>query len=150
MTEEQLKPKFSLSSQAGTTYIFTKSCHVSKLHIYIYFITISSIPLVYIKCISSHSFSVIVIKLPLLKCIVIKTVIYTKNSSSSPHMKRQKQINCWTKWWLEAVKERYLLFPIFNEKHWTLLVLDTENGSWKFYYSMRPSSEIDYHLNEAN
>ncbi|CAL5396034.1 unnamed protein product [Camellia sinensis] len=27
MTEEQLKSKFSLSSQAGTTYIFTTSCH---------------------------------------------------------------------------------------------------------------------------
>ncbi|GMP84882.1 hypothetical protein CsSME_00038235 [Camellia sinensis var. sinensis] len=51
---------------------------------------------------------------------------------------------------LEAVNERYLLFPIFNEKHWTLLVLDTENGSWKFYNSMRPSIEIDNHLNEAN
>ena len=51
---------------------------------------------------------------------------------------------------LKAVKEIYLLFPIFNEKHWTLLVLDTENGSWKFYNSMRPSTETDNHLNEAN
>ncbi|KAI7990616.1 hypothetical protein LOK49_LG01G02977 [Camellia lanceoleosa] len=51
---------------------------------------------------------------------------------------------------LEAVKERYLLFPIFNEKHWTLLVLDTENGSWKFYNSMTPSTKTDNHLNEAN
>ncbi|CAL5370438.1 unnamed protein product [Camellia sinensis] len=30
MTEEQPKPKFSLSSQAGTTYIFTTSCHYKE------------------------------------------------------------------------------------------------------------------------
>ncbi|GMP71710.1 hypothetical protein CsSME_00030009 [Camellia sinensis var. sinensis] len=51
---------------------------------------------------------------------------------------------------LEALKEKYLLFQIFNEKHWTLLVLDTENGSWKFYNSIRPTIETDNHLNKAN
>ncbi|CAL5392707.1 unnamed protein product [Camellia sinensis] len=91
MTEEQLKPKFSLSSQAGTTYIFTTSCH---------------------------------------------------DEAETNQLLNNMM--------LEAVKERYLLFPIFNEKHWTLLVLDTENGSWKFYNSMRPSTETDNHLNEAN
>ncbi|CAL5322638.1 unnamed protein product [Camellia sinensis] len=91
MTEEQLKPKFTLSSQAGTTYIFTTSCHDEA-----------------------------------------ETNQFLNNMM------------------LEAVMERYLLFPIFNEKHWTLLVLDTENGSWKFYNSMRPSTETDNHLNEAN
>ncbi|CAL5335620.1 unnamed protein product [Camellia sinensis] len=91
MTEKQLKPKFSLSSQAGTTYIFTTSCH---------------------------------------------------DEAETNQLLNNMM--------LEAVKERYLLFPIFNEKHWTLLVLDTENGSWKFYNSMRPSTKTDNHLNEAN
>ncbi|CAL5424434.1 unnamed protein product [Camellia sinensis] len=50
---------------------------------------------------------------------------------------------------MPSVKERYILFPIFNEKHWTLLVLDTKNGSWKLYNSMTPSTEADNHLNEA-
>ncbi|CAL5325965.1 unnamed protein product [Camellia sinensis] len=31
MTEEQPKPKFSVSSQAETTYIFTTSCHLERL-----------------------------------------------------------------------------------------------------------------------
>ncbi|GMP23349.1 hypothetical protein CsSME_00000980 [Camellia sinensis var. sinensis] len=97
MTEEQLKPKFTLSLQAGTTYIFTTSCH--------YLFT-------------------------------------TKDEAETNQLLNNMM--------LEAVKERYLLFPIFNEKHWTLLVLDTENGSWKFYNSMRPSTETDNHLNEAN
>ncbi|CAL5388620.1 unnamed protein product [Camellia sinensis] len=91
MTEEQLKPKFSLSSQAGTIYIFTTSCH---------------------------------------------------DEAETNQLLNNMM--------LEAVKERYLLFPVFNEKHWTLLVLDTKNGLWKFYNSMRPSTETDNHLNEAN
>ncbi|XP_028103573.1 uncharacterized protein LOC114302705 isoform X1 [Camellia sinensis] len=97
MIEEQPKPKFSLSSQAGTTYIFTTSCH--------YLFT-------------------------------------TKDEAETNQLLNNMM--------LEAFKERYLIFPIFNEKHWTLLVLDTENGSWKFYNSMRPSTETDNHLNEAN
>ncbi|CAL5391279.1 unnamed protein product [Camellia sinensis] len=36
MTEEQLKPKFSLSSQAGTTYIFTTSCHRKVIEKYLH------------------------------------------------------------------------------------------------------------------
>ncbi|CAL5338194.1 unnamed protein product [Camellia sinensis] len=32
MAEEQSKPKFSLSSQAGTTYIFTTSCHIKIVY----------------------------------------------------------------------------------------------------------------------
>lgn len=32
---------------------------------------------------------------------------------------------------------RFLLFPIHHFFHWTLLVLDNEEGTWKFYNSMR-------------
>ncbi|CAL5421559.1 unnamed protein product [Camellia sinensis] len=35
MTKEQPKPKFSLSSQAGTTYIFTTSCHRKVIEKYL-------------------------------------------------------------------------------------------------------------------
>ncbi|CAL5334300.1 unnamed protein product [Camellia sinensis] len=35
MTEEQLKPKFCLSSQEGTTYIFTTSCHRKVIEKYL-------------------------------------------------------------------------------------------------------------------
>ncbi|KAF7148998.1 hypothetical protein RHSIM_Rhsim03G0108200 [Rhododendron simsii] len=38
---------------------------------------------------------------------------------------------------------RYLLFPIHHGFHWTLLVLDTEEGSWKFYNSKRPRTGVD-------
>lgn len=37
---------------------------------------------------------------------------------------------------------RYLLLPINHLFHWTLLVLDTEEGTWKFYNSMRPRKGI--------
>ncbi|CAL5426733.1 unnamed protein product [Camellia sinensis] len=96
MTEEQSKPKFSLNSQAGTTYIFTTSCHY----------------------------------------------LFTTKDEAETNQLLNKLM-------LEVVKERYILFPIFNEKHWTLLVLDTKNGSWKLYNSMTPSTEADNHLNEA-
>ncbi|KAH7834305.1 hypothetical protein Vadar_014715 [Vaccinium darrowii] len=37
---------------------------------------------------------------------------------------------------------RYLLFPIHHHFHWTLLALDTEEGTWKFFNSMRPRKGI--------
>ncbi|KAF7113249.1 hypothetical protein RHSIM_RhsimUnG0145500 [Rhododendron simsii] len=33
----------------------------------------------------------------------------------------------------QAASARFLLFPILTSFHWTLLVLDKENGKWKFY-----------------
>ncbi|CAL5405743.1 unnamed protein product [Camellia sinensis] len=53
---------------------------------------------------------------------------------------------------LEAMKARYLLFPIYQNFHWTILVLDIEEASWKFYNSMRPREAMakDPHFNAAN
>ncbi|KAI8011085.1 hypothetical protein LOK49_LG06G00880 [Camellia lanceoleosa] len=39
-----------------------------------------------------------------------------------------------------AMGARYMHFPICHLGHWTLLVYDTEDGSWKHYNSMRSRS----------
>ncbi|KAI8024824.1 hypothetical protein LOK49_LG02G00259 [Camellia lanceoleosa] len=39
-----------------------------------------------------------------------------------------------------AMGARYIHFPICHLGHWTLLVYDTEDGSWKHYNSMRSRS----------
>ncbi|KAI7994883.1 hypothetical protein LOK49_LG11G00066 [Camellia lanceoleosa] len=45
---------------------------------------------------------------------------------------------------------RYVHFPICKDSHWTLVVYDTEDGSWKHFNSMRMRSEIvDVHYMEA-
>ncbi|KAL7164049.1 hypothetical protein ACSBR2_040038 [Camellia fascicularis] len=52
----------------------------------------------------------------------------------------------------EAMKARYLLFPIHQNFHWTILILDIEEGSWKFYNSMRRTGAMpkNPHFNAAN
>ena len=52
----------------------------------------------------------------------------------------------------EAMKERYLLFPIHQNFHWTILVLNIKEGSWKFYNSMKPMGATckDPYFNVAN
>ncbi|GMQ00841.1 hypothetical protein CsSME_00047735 [Camellia sinensis var. sinensis] len=52
----------------------------------------------------------------------------------------------------EAMKERYLLFPIHQNFHWTILVLDIKEATWKFYNSIRPRGTMtkDPHFNAAN
>ncbi|KAI8026107.1 hypothetical protein LOK49_LG02G00499 [Camellia lanceoleosa] len=45
---------------------------------------------------------------------------------------------------------RYLHFPICKDSHWTLVVYDNEDGSWKHFNSMRMRSGIvDVHYIEA-
>ncbi|KAI8006829.1 hypothetical protein LOK49_LG07G02809 [Camellia lanceoleosa] len=45
---------------------------------------------------------------------------------------------------------RYVHFPLCKDAHWTLVVYDTEDGSWKHFNSMWPRSGIlDVHYNEA-
>ncbi|KAI8009867.1 hypothetical protein LOK49_LG06G00258 [Camellia lanceoleosa] len=46
---------------------------------------------------------------------------------------------------------RYIHFPICNQAHWTLVVYDAEDGSWKHFNPMRQrsSSRSDVHYNEA-
>ncbi|KAH7845648.1 hypothetical protein Vadar_004356 [Vaccinium darrowii] len=44
---------------------------------------------------------------------------------------------------------RYLFFPIYNHFHWTLLVLDNKEGTWKFYNSLCPRASVDHNLESA-
>ncbi|CAL5325963.1 unnamed protein product [Camellia sinensis] len=62
---------------------------------------------------------------------------------------RQRMLN---KMMPEAMKARYILFPIHQNFHWTILVLDIEEATWKFYNSMRPRGTMtkDPHFNAAN
>ncbi|CAL5398497.1 unnamed protein product [Camellia sinensis] len=52
----------------------------------------------------------------------------------------------------KVMKARYLLFPIHQKFHWTILVLDIEEAAWKFYNSMRPRGTMakDPHFNTTN
>ncbi|KAH7859797.1 hypothetical protein Vadar_005584 [Vaccinium darrowii] len=36
----------------------------------------------------------------------------------------------------KAVQARFLLFPLVVQSHWTLVVLDKDDGNWKFYNSI--------------
>jgi hypothetical protein len=45
----------------------------------------------------------------------------------------------------KSVGARFLLFPILRGFHWTLLVLDKDEGCWKFYNSLKPRSRKDGH-----
>ncbi|KAI8022519.1 hypothetical protein LOK49_LG03G00073 [Camellia lanceoleosa] len=46
---------------------------------------------------------------------------------------------------------RYIYFPICNQAHWTLVVYDAEDGSWKHFNPMRQhsSGRSDMHCSEA-
>ncbi|CAL5362539.1 unnamed protein product [Camellia sinensis] len=43
----------------------------------------------------------------------------------------------------EAMKNRYIHFPINHDNHWTIVVFDNANGIWRHYDSLRPAK--DYH-----
>ncbi|KAF7135675.1 hypothetical protein RHSIM_Rhsim08G0213000 [Rhododendron simsii] len=49
----------------------------------------------------------------------------------------------------QTASYRYLMFPIHFGYHWTLLVLDNEEGSWKFYNSMMERTGVDAHRKAA-
>ncbi|KAI8543832.1 hypothetical protein RHMOL_Rhmol08G0250000 [Rhododendron molle] len=49
----------------------------------------------------------------------------------------------------QTASYRYLMFPIHFGYHWTLLVLDNEEGSWKFYNSMMERTGVDAHCKAA-
>ncbi|KAG5564092.1 hypothetical protein RHGRI_000314 [Rhododendron griersonianum] len=44
---------------------------------------------------------------------------------------------------------QYVMFPIHFGYHWTLLILDNEEGSWKFYNSMMERTGVDAHCKAA-
>ncbi|XP_058200872.1 uncharacterized protein LOC131315695 [Rhododendron vialii] len=45
----------------------------------------------------------------------------------------------------KSVGARFLIFPILIQFHWTLLVLDKDEGRWKFYNSLKRKSAKDEH-----
>ncbi|XP_028119558.1 uncharacterized protein LOC114317063 [Camellia sinensis] len=46
--------------------------------------------------------------------------------------------------------ERYLLFPLHHEYHWTIVVYDAKENMWKHYNSLRPRPGIhDPHIDQA-
>ncbi|KAH7853666.1 hypothetical protein Vadar_005245 [Vaccinium darrowii] len=54
-------------------------------------------------------------------------------------------------YWIPQAREfRYLHFPISHLHHLTLLVLDNEKCSWKFYNSMLLRIGVDQHFEVAN
>lgn len=38
----------------------------------------------------------------------------------------------------EAMKNRYIHFPINHDNHWTIVVFDNADGIWRHYDSLRP------------
>ncbi|KAI8530352.1 hypothetical protein RHMOL_Rhmol11G0051000 [Rhododendron molle] len=44
---------------------------------------------------------------------------------------------------------RYLMFSIHFGYHWTLLVLENEEDSWKFYNSMMERTGVDAHYHHG-
>ncbi|KAG5560023.1 hypothetical protein RHGRI_003340 [Rhododendron griersonianum] len=51
--------------------------------------------------------------------------------------------------WESGLHYRYLHFPIHHKFHWTLLVHDKNEGTWKHYNSLRPSKGTDGHCKVA-
>ncbi|CAL5394176.1 unnamed protein product [Camellia sinensis] len=41
----------------------------------------------------------------------------------------------------EAMKNRYIHFPINHDNHWTIVVFDNVDGIWKHYDSLRPAKD---------
>ncbi|CAL5423406.1 unnamed protein product [Camellia sinensis] len=41
----------------------------------------------------------------------------------------------------EAMKKRYIHFPINHDNHWTIVVFDNADGIWRHYDSLRPAKD---------
>ncbi|CAL5393836.1 unnamed protein product [Camellia sinensis] len=41
----------------------------------------------------------------------------------------------------EAMKNRYIHFPINHDNHWTIVVFDNADGIWRHYDSLRPAKD---------
>ncbi|CAL5408786.1 unnamed protein product [Camellia sinensis] len=41
----------------------------------------------------------------------------------------------------EAMKNRYIYFPINHDNHWTIVVFDNADGIWRHYDSLRPAKD---------
>ncbi|XP_058179445.1 uncharacterized protein LOC131298146 [Rhododendron vialii] len=52
--------------------------------------------------------------------------------------------------WIKKTRSfRYVIFPIYMQSHWTVLVQDREEGTWRFYNSFRPRRGRDCHFEPA-
>ncbi|GMP52876.1 hypothetical protein CsSME_00018541 [Camellia sinensis var. sinensis] len=61
--------------------------------------------------------------------------------------KRSKHIDAYVK---NYQGERYLLFPLHHEYHWTIVVYDAIDNLWRHYNSLRPRTSIhDPHIDQA-
>ncbi|CAL5439658.1 unnamed protein product [Camellia sinensis] len=61
--------------------------------------------------------------------------------------KRSKHIDAHVK---NYQGERYLLFPLHHEYHWTIVVYDAKDNLWKHYNSLRPRTSIhDPYIDQA-
>ncbi|CAL5329956.1 unnamed protein product [Camellia sinensis] len=61
--------------------------------------------------------------------------------------KRSKHIDAHVK---NYQGERYLLFPLHHDYHWTIVVYDAKDNLWKHYNSLRPRTSIhDPHIDQA-
>ncbi|CAL5376325.1 unnamed protein product [Camellia sinensis] len=61
--------------------------------------------------------------------------------------KRSKHIDAHVK---NYQGERYLLFPLHHEYHWTIVVYDAKDNLWKHYNSLCPRTSIhDPHIDQA-
>ncbi|CAL5337492.1 unnamed protein product [Camellia sinensis] len=64
-----------------------------------------------------------------------------------PH-KRSKHIDAHVK---NYQGERYLLFSLHHEYHWTIIVYDAKDNLWRHYNSLRPRTSIhDPHIDQAH
>ncbi|CAL5408790.1 unnamed protein product [Camellia sinensis] len=41
----------------------------------------------------------------------------------------------------EAMKNRYIYFPINHDNHWTIVVFDNADAIWRHYDSLRPTKD---------
>ncbi|CAL5345655.1 unnamed protein product [Camellia sinensis] len=61
--------------------------------------------------------------------------------------KRSKHIDAHVK---NYQGERYLLFPLHHEYHWTIVVYDAKDNLWRHYNSLRPRTSIhDPYIDQA-
>ncbi|KAH7842967.1 hypothetical protein Vadar_011162 [Vaccinium darrowii] len=82
-----------------------------------------------------------------LRCLIIETALHgNKLIVGKTHEEREDILGRMMR---NTSNYRYLFFPIHNHFHWTLLVHDTEEGSWRFYNSLRPRTGVDHNLESA-
>ena len=71
----------------------------------------------------------------------------TEGDTRVPSSKKSKHIDAHVKIYQG---ERYLLFPLYHEYHWTIVVYDAKDNLWRHYNSLRPRTGLhDPHIDQA-